>query len=103
MATSLRVTEPVIALGARLVTLAHVSFAGSNQPQVGESTPASIVTGTPGDPTGTTDSTPARPDPAGIAGDATPFPFVVVTTVVLSVLMLGWRLVARAALNRRPA
>jgi hypothetical protein len=36
----------------------------------------------------------------GVANDGTPFPFVVVTIVVLTTLMLGWRLVALAVLRR---
>jgi hypothetical protein len=36
----------------------------------------------------------------GVAGDDTPFPYIVVTAVVLIALMLGWRLVARAAFRR---
>jgi hypothetical protein len=36
----------------------------------------------------------------GVAKDGTEFSFVVVTIVVLSVLMLGWRLVAAALLTR---
>jgi hypothetical protein len=36
----------------------------------------------------------------GVAEDATPFSFVVVTIVVLAVLMLGWRIVTLAVLRR---
>jgi DUF3054 family protein len=36
----------------------------------------------------------------GVAEDATPFSFVVVTIVVLAVLMLGWRVAALAVLRR---
>ncbi len=37
---------------------------------------------------------------SGVAGEGTPFSFVVVTTVVLTVLMLGWRAVALRVLRR---
>jgi DUF3054 family protein len=36
----------------------------------------------------------------GVADDATPFSFVVVTIVVLAVLMLGWRIATLAVLRR---
>jgi hypothetical protein len=36
----------------------------------------------------------------GVAEDATPFSFVVVTIVVLAALMLGWRIVTLAVLRR---
>jgi Protein of unknown function (DUF3054) len=36
----------------------------------------------------------------GVQRDGTPFPFIVVTVLVLTALMLGWRLVARGPLSR---
>ena len=39
----------------------------------------------------------------GVARDGTPFSFIVVTMVILTVLILGWRLLTLAALRRRPA
>lgn len=35
----------------------------------------------------------------GVQRDGTPFPFIVVTVLVLAALMIGWRLVARAPLG----
>lgn len=38
-----------------------------------------------------------------LVGDGAPLPFVVVTTVVLAVFLLGWRAVAGAVVRRRSA